>query len=434
LAGGCGRNGTILKYDRDGGLLWEYYFKRPEGLGYSLDVDEEDNVLFAGLGRLVKLDVAGRSLWVKEEQYYWYQHVKTDGKGGIYFTFRSYIDGGPPFLAKLDNGGRELWRENPGPSYIRGLMLDPTGRPIVAVENPDNSHSLIKYDPAGNILWSAPAPMGFYIEKILVDDFGHPYLLGQFEDGLVKLDPLGQFLWRVIGTQSSIWTDVVLDSKGIAYTIERRDEGPVLWKLSPDGRRLARSDDLNLSYLDRLYLDSSDTLFTVGRDKSEWERQQREGLPPQWERPLYIVSEIDTLGNVVAQVTFGDVETIAPTNDGELIVSAAWPPRIVGEVGTDSEYLLFRFRPSGKKLFLRGDVNRDGTILIDDAIGVLEWLFRGGSEPACRDAADSNDDGRNDITDPVYILNHLFIGGPAPLPPFPAEGPDPTTDGLGCSP
>ena len=70
---------------------------------------------------------------------------------------------------------------------------------------------------------------------------------------------------------------------------------------------------------------------------------------------------------------------------------------------------------------------------MDDAIGTLDWLFRGGSAPACKDAADVNDDGRNNVSDPIYTLNHLFLGGPAPPPPYPEKGRDPGPDSLACS-
>jgi VCBS repeat protein len=85
--------------------------------------------------------------------------------------------------------------------------------------------------------------------------------------------------------------------------------------------------------------------------------------------------------------------------------------------------------PAG--LFRRGEVSNDGRLDISDAVQTLLFLFGGGREPACRDAADATDDGSVDITDPIYTLNYLFLGGreiPAPGPS--ACGPDETADGL----
>jgi hypothetical protein len=82
--------------------------------------------------------------------------------------------------------------------------------------------------------------------------------------------------------------------------------------------------------------------------------------------------------------------------------------------------------------FRRGDADADGTTVITDAIVVLEWLFRGGREPGCRDAADSDDSGVIDLTDPIRLLDFLFRGGPEPPDPGTAAcGDDPTTDELG---
>ena len=70
--------------------------------------------------------------------------------------------------------------------------------------------------------------------------------------------------------------------------------------------------------------------------------------------------------------------------------------------------------------FRRGDSNASGDLNITDGVYVLNYLFLGGPEPPCHDAADSDDNGALNITDGVRILNYLFLGGPAP----PAPGPD----------
>jgi len=82
--------------------------------------------------------------------------------------------------------------------------------------------------------------------------------------------------------------------------------------------------------------------------------------------------------------------------------------------------------------FIRGEANGDGAMDITDAVFVLSYLFLGGTQPSCMDAADSNDDGTVDIADPTAILSTLFLGG-SPLPPPTVErGVDPTIDALSC--
>lgn len=83
--------------------------------------------------------------------------------------------------------------------------------------------------------------------------------------------------------------------------------------------------------------------------------------------------------------------------------------------------------------FRRGDLDGDGQITIGDAINVLSYLFSGGTEPSCRDAADGNDDGAITIADPITLLAYLFQGG-SPLPaPGTGCGVDPTEDALDCA-
>ena len=84
-------------------------------------------------------------------------------------------------------------------------------------------------------------------------------------------------------------------------------------------------------------------------------------------------------------------------------------------------------------IFIRGDSNADQIVDISDPLRTLSYLFVGGMNPGCFDAADATDDGILDITDPIRTLQFLFLDG-LPLPPPTAEepGPDPTPDSLGC--
>lgn len=82
--------------------------------------------------------------------------------------------------------------------------------------------------------------------------------------------------------------------------------------------------------------------------------------------------------------------------------------------------------------FVRGNVDGNSDINLADGLWIANYLFLGGEEPVCLDAADVDDDGKIDLTDPIFLLNHLFLGGPEPPPPYPTPGPDPTPDTLEC--
>jgi hypothetical protein len=82
-----------------------------------------------------------------------------------------------------------------------------------------------------------------------------------------------------------------------------------------------------------------------------------------------------------------------------------------------------------KPLFRRGDCNGDASIQLTDAVFMLNWLFKGGTEPSCVDACDADDNGAAGLTDPIIILNYLFRGGGEPASPGPkACGEDPSND------
>ena len=84
------------------------------------------------------------------------------------------------------------------------------------------------------------------------------------------------------------------------------------------------------------------------------------------------------------------------------------------------------------RLFIRGDIDSNNRIELSDAIRILNWLFQGGQEPSCLDAADSDDNGKVELTDAVRILSFLFSGGQPPAVPYPDPGIDETDDNLSC--
>ena len=83
--------------------------------------------------------------------------------------------------------------------------------------------------------------------------------------------------------------------------------------------------------------------------------------------------------------------------------------------------------------FLRGDADGQVGLHLTDSIFVLNYLFLGGSEPPCVDAADVDDNGEVNIADATSLLSFLFLGGQTPPAPGPNTcGADPTEDPLDC--
>jgi putative component of membrane protein insertase Oxa1/YidC/SpoIIIJ protein YidD len=91
----------------------------------------------------------------------------------------------------------------------------------------------------------------------------------------------------------------------------------------------------------------------------------------------------------------------------------------------------FWYFGAGEQQFIRGDINEDGVVNMNDLTDCFYPPF------SCDDAGDVNDDGVLDTMDCQYLRNYLFFGGPPPPPPFPPPMPgcgyDPTPDQLGCA-
>ncbi len=61
---------------------------------------------------------------------------------------------------------------------------------------------------------------------------------------------------------------------------------------------------------------------------------------------------------------------------------------------------------------LRGDANFDEVVDISDARTILGSLFLGEGTVACVEAADFNEDERINVSDAIGVLNYLLRGGP----------------------
>jgi hypothetical protein len=91
--------------------------------------------------------------------------------------------------------------------------------------------------------------------------------------------------------------------------------------------------------------------------------------------------------------------------------------------------------------FVRGDANSSGTIDLTDGVVTLNFLFTGGPDPLCADAADTDDNGALVISDAVVVFSFLFTGGAPPVAPSPSAttylsadcGSDAEGDGLDCA-
>ena len=108
------------------------------------------------------------------------------------------------------------------------------------------------------------------------------------------------------------------------------------------------------------------------------------------------------------------------------------PVRCLLSLGLLAMAVLLPFELRAQDSFQRGDANVDASVDLSDGILVLQYLFQGGLQLDCLDAADADDSGNLDLSDAIYEFSYLFTGGAPPPAPFAVCGEDPTADGLGC--
>jgi len=128
-------------------------------------------------------------------------------------------------------------------------------------------------------------------------------------------------------------------------------------------------------------------------------------------------------GNMASDPRFAD------ELGGDFSLRLGSPSIGTGRNGTDMGAIPFT---EARPRFIRADADENGLVEITDAIGTLEYLFRGGPGPSCIDRLDANDDGRADLTDAIFTLFFLYAEGSAPALPYPGLGVDPTADDLPC--
>lgn len=95
--------------------------------------------------------------------------------------------------------------------------------------------------------------------------------------------------------------------------------------------------------------------------------------------------------------------------------------------------------PGTATSFLRGDVNQDGQVSIQDASTLLQFIYNKDHEPACLKSADVNNDGMVRLEDALQLIIYSTQGLSPPAMPFPAPGRVPLDPGkaghgstLGC--
>jgi hypothetical protein len=207
----------------------------------------------------VTLTVDIRWTWVRQ-----FPHdaraVASDGEGAVYAVGKTKPTASDAAITKFNSDGATIWTRSFGDEnaeLAHSVDVDAAGHAYVGGEvyvygaNPDKHVLLLKYDPAGNLLWNRHVDFDETVATdeggyIAVDASGGVFLAGWAFPGkavLQKYTGEGALLWsRQFSTGNA--ADVAVDSAGGVYVVGNgilegyETEGLLVVKYDSDGSRL----------------------------------------------------------------------------------------------------------------------------------------------------------------------------------------------------
>lgn len=285
---------VTIKYAPTGERLWESRYHGPDvdiNQAVALSVDLSGNVYVTGSSIIsdkksdyatIKYNSNGEQLWTVN---YTSEYVPSnvaramviDLSGNIYVTGKSsgYYSYVYFTTVKYDSAGIQQWTVNynrPPTTimYTGANAIDATGNVYVmggryGSTSHSHDYALIKYDPAGELLWktsyNGPADSADYAMDMVLDRFGNAYITGlsigigsQNDYATLKYSPTGELLWtaRYNGPENSEDNAraLALDVSGNVYvtgssynsatgfdyvTVKYSPTGEQLWEVSYNG-------------------------------------------------------------------------------------------------------------------------------------------------------------------------------------------------------
>lgn len=233
---------SILKYDQNGNLLWDYFYTTPGGINShdqpnALTVDAQGNCILTGFTTsgfyidsitTIKLSSAGSLQWVKKFAQYSIrlnsgECIISDNQNNVYVggaindTSNGFLNA---VLIKYNSSGVLQWtRSYNGISNntdcFLDLKMDSQGNIVASgaaddIYNYDSASVLLtKYTSGGNLIWSQVfhtiAPFGEIGKKILMDNSDNIYIMGQTHiypysyysnTFILKYNSFGNLLWN----------------------------------------------------------------------------------------------------------------------------------------------------------------------------------------------------------------------------------------------
>jgi hypothetical protein len=226
--------GTVIKYDSQGNIIWTKSDFNLNGRVFGVAADKNGHVYAAGDDRIIKYDSSGNIVWTEIYGNALDQDVPggiaIDGNENIVVTGSS-LDSNSNFthlMVKYDPSGNLIWVNRSDPGFWfplgHGIAADQSGNIYALRSSATSFYTLImKLDSSGSTLWTFPY-YGYQGDSITVDESGNVYVtgFGYNLDSLliyvtIKLDPSGNLLWtQSSGAGHSIPYGIAVDNEGFS--------------------------------------------------------------------------------------------------------------------------------------------------------------------------------------------------------------------------
>ncbi len=438
---------TRWRFEMDSPISGAYTAVGPNGVVYATDIE-----------RMYALSATGALLWV------------LPGAGGgrpiVFGNDGTLYTGSDSGLVSVDPAGALNWEYSSAPLaiYVAGPGVGPDGN-IYGAQDAVLGGALYSLDPSGALIWDLPGVLGltlggnanwkisFAADRFYTgvtwdvhcfsldgDQLWSAGDLGIATSSLAELDPQGRVItrWAQTGLRALTEdgdTDWLITPPGTLSTTTQPVVGPNgdiymgnffgsnVWAFYPDGSLKWFRDDAP-GIMQKLGVSPNGAVLV-------------DGGGPGFGSPGFFRGFDTDNGDLLWQVNLSTVagwDELAWTNQPAFTTNSATAFVTSRFAGNENHGYLYALQVGDDQdpLFVRGDVNADGSLDISDAVALLAALF-GGSVIVCDDAADSNDDDLLDISDPISVLAALF-GSPSvpPASPFPLCGSDPTPGLLDC--